>query len=1119
MDGGEMLKVVTVLFADVVGSTAQAEVTVPEETRLIMTEFFAAMSEEIKAEGGTIDRFIGDAVMAEFGIPTAHEDDPLRAVRAARRMLERLEKWNLERDESTRLRIRVGINTGTVSIGGSLGDELRVVGDAVNVAARLEQAAAPGSIVVGERTARAIRSLYDLTPLDTLRLKGKSEPVHAFVVGDDLHASLRPGSLEVRAPLIGREAEVARLESVLDQAALQRKPQQVTIIGDGGVGKSRLLQEFTSSFGDRVKLLSGRCSPHGEGPALWPFGEILKDETGVLRTDSTDVALAKLDSYVGRSISPGDVEAGLAVAVLAFTLGIESENSPLAGRDPREIHRELLRVWRALFCSLAERSPLVVIIEDIHWADATVLDVLVDLVRFTEGAIVFVCSARPDLFRNRPEWGTSVPGHSSLSLGCLQPEQSTALITHLLGREALPEEDQRRIVERSEGNPFYLEEIIRRLIDESYIVQEGDHWIVVQNISDLEIPDNVQSVIASRIDLLSPPERKALQLAAVVGRTFWAGALAHLDSSLGTPDVLDRLGRREFIAEQLATSIAGDIEYSFKHALIRDVAYESLPRQSRGQAHATVAKWMEHTAGDRADEVAELLAHHYGMALSYLKQDQESLRRGARRNCLVASRSAVRRFAFKQAESFGRRAVELSSEGAERIEALEALGDSYYVTFDSDGAWSCYCEAITALDDPETDPVATTRLCAKAAIVPTRWWGSMREPPDVGLIRQTIAKGLQANGDRNTKELSILLSSKTFLQIMGYEPIDEAGKRAAQQACDIAESLDDPDLLSLGLDAVAFLYLPRGLYKDVDRITKRRLELADRLNDITETCDIHAMAAWCALHVGRYREAIHEASVCIERAEGVDLGSYLYGLSWRMCARFLAGDWDDALADQSEIEKIESEDDHELPRPYVIRAYGTSALCNQLRGNDAEVGRYLSVCERFHDAHPIQSNLGGDLPAIARTWTHRGEPARAREVLSFEVSDYLSIHLEAMCEAVGTQGDWDEAAHLIPGARKEADRGGILALAHFVDRLEGRSAAAAGRNERARAALERSAVGFSRLGATWETAWSRLLLGEVLAVSGDKQGAEKQATQSLHTFRTLRSPREIERAETLLARL
>ena len=1109
--GEETLKLVTVLFADLVSSTTRVERMHPEDARTLMIEYFTAMTEEIEAEGGAVEKFVGDAIMAVFGVPLTHEDDALRAVRAARRMFARLALWNEGRGPLERLEIRIGISTGEVLAAATPRADLLVTGDAVNLAARLQEAADPGAIVIGEATGRLVRGAFDLRGLDPLRLKGRSEPVIAWAVIGERE---RPEALTTvgrSAPMVGREGELEMLRSILDRVEAERAPHLMTVTGDPGVGKSRLAEEFVASIDERTKLMVGRCLAYGEGVTLRPLGEILTAEASILGNDPPEAALAKIARLVSDTGAVA-IDSERMTTALASTLGLEHRNGSHENIDPREIRQRLVASWRTLLTRAAAERTLVVVVEDLHWADQTMLDILDDLAEHVEGAILFLCTARPDLFRIRPNWGGGKQNYSSVTLGRLPADESERLISLLLDTEEFPEPVKQSILARAEGNPFFLEEIVRRLIDERLIERVGERWQVQGKLIDLEIPETVQGVILARIDLLAPAERRALQEAAVVGRVFWSGAVARLVDTTEPDEILHTLCLRELIAERPSSTISGETEYVFKHILTRDVAYESLPRRERAQAHTRVAAWIEEMTGKRATELTEILAHHYDVAFSLSQRDD--LRGSARRNYLLASQRALRQFALAQAEYLARQAVRLSPAGPERVEALEALGDLSAATHAGDAAWRAYGDALEAVDDEET----LGRLAAKAAVQATRWYGGMTEHPTREALELLIARGLEATGESDSVWRALLLMSRSFELIWGYTEDARSSEDAAQMALAIAERLDDPNLLSGSLDAVGSLLLARGLYGDYLRFGRRRIELVPRLTDVAEIGDAFVMGAWNATYVGHYREAVEHATACIERTRAIDPGGYVHGLAWRVWARTMTGDWSGALEDQAELERIQSETAAALPVGYTLRAYSAASFVHELRGERAEATAYLDLVEQFVEAHPASSSLDRDaaLALAARAHAHRGHAVEAKALFESGAEPQAPPTVEALCEIVAAHEDWTLAPEVLGFARRQAEISEAVALPLFADRLEGRLAASEGDLTGAARLLRRSAGGFAELGALWEEAWSRQLLAEVLIQLSDEQEAWRERNAARVIFDRLGSVKECERATALV---
>ncbi len=1115
-----MIKLVTILFADLVGSTAMAETMHPEDTRARMGEFFQAMSEEIVAEGGTVERLIGDAIMADFGVPVAREDDAIRAVRTALRMIRRLDELNRGRDDALQLQIRIGINTGEVSTGGSFGEQLMVMGDAVNVAARLQQAADPGSVLIGHRTARAVGTRFSLRQVEPLTLKGKTDEVIGFLVDQEIGTHEEPSLPTKQAPLVGRGPELDALRAAFDAVVHAKKPRLVTVVGDPGVGKSRLVEEFVGRLLDEAKVLRGRGLPYGDGVSLWPLREILRDEAGILGTDSSAAAIQKLSDLVGR-LSGRLEDKDRTLGALAATLGLEGSILGFADLDPREVHRELRSAWRSFLSSLTHQGPLVVVIDDLHWVDDSTLGILEDLLEHCDAPIFFVASARPELLALRADWIGRLRAHTPMTLEPLDQDEIQELASGLLEEATLPPTVIKRILDNAEGNPFFLEETVSRLIDLDILRREGGSWKVVGDLSGLDVPDNVQAIILSRIDLLPPSQKKILQHAAVVGRVFWPGALEESAATEDLEDALEGLKRRVLIHERLDSSIEREAEYSFRHPLIRDVAYESLPRRARGEAHASVAAWIERTRATRVTEVAEVVAHHYERAALWIKRDD--YRSKARSYYLLAAHNAAARFAISQAEKAGQKAVELS-EGDENVRALDSLGDIYILTFKSDAAWDAYRAALQFIQNAhQRKDKDVARLAAKAAVVPARWRGTMQTMPDDEEVVQIIKLGLDHCDPGGTPERSLLLSSQAYLlAVMREKGVGTAadGARVAGEALDIARRLDDPDLMSAALDAHVVWMMEDGRYGDIAEVDRQRVALAPRLVDVRERADAYGTAAGDAFSLGDYRQALQLGTECINASEGLDAGSYLHGLVWRVCAGFMLGEWDATLTDQAEIERLQAEEGSALPGNLAMWAYGVALLCAELRGADDEVDRYLRLVEDFNRHRSESGRLFHSyLGAPARALAHRGLFDEAKSWLRLDPSFYSGSHLEAACDVVAAQGDWDAATEILQWADEEISRCGLIALPHFRQRLAGQLENATGDPRAADELLAASARGFKELEAPWEEAWSRVLRAEVLSRAGEQQRAAAEATAARDIFDSLGASRELARALALLGEL
>ena len=1137
-------KLVTVLFADVTGSTTLGEQMDPERLKDVMTAYFDAMREEIQAEGGTVEKFIGDAVMAVFGVPKAHEDDAARALRAALRMRDRLTQLNDEifPKHGVALRARIGVNTGEVlaQLTPDPGEGM-VTGDAVNVAARLEQAADPGHILVSERTARAVRG-FRFSSVGPLQLKGKAERLKSFeLVGTE--ASTERGVAGLQAPMVGRDQELALLSSLYQRVGAEGKAHLVTVYGDAGVGKSRLTKEFVESV-ERLDpsplILRGRCLPYGEGVTYWPFAEVLKTYANVLDSEPPESALEKIRTVTDETL-PAELfpDPDRTSAALAYTAGLEDPRYPFSELPPRQVRLETRTAWRSFFSALGRTTSTVVVVEDIHWADHALLDLLEELADRVEGRVMFVCPARPELTERRPTWGGGKRNFSSIFLDPLSPEESDELVGFLLTVEDLPERIHTEILQRAEGNPFFLEEIIRQLIDEGGIVRSGDRWRAAKSVGEVVIPDTVQGVLAARIDLLAPEEKKTLQSAAVVGRVFWTGPVERLLNGHAddVDEILSRLESRELVLARLGSSMAGDREFIFKHILTRDVAYESLPRRERGPAHGEVARWIEETAGERRREFVEILAHHFLEAYRAVRDDAltdavdvAELRQKAFEYLVEASRAARTKLVVGPAMSFAEEALSLATSDIERADALEALGDAAQINYEGSRANAAFREALDLrLRSVREDKRAIARLSSKALEAPTRWPGSMHRIPDHTEMRPILESGLANAGEGDSVELVGLLTAKSFWPFAFPEATqdDEAASANAEaeavaagnRAVEMALRLGRPALASGVLDGLAAIPVAKGHYARAEPITSRRLELAGQIEDPWELGDIFSTAAWNTFHLGRYREALEYSDEGRRRAAEAP-GVALHALAWGIVTLTRLGQWDRALEDVSAAEEILA-DRREHPPGFSWRLYGAAAFIHDVQGNRAGADRYLMVLDRVGGEQ--KRILFGAGPWVATVLIRRGQFDSAREFFRrYEASltrPDLGAVYEAQCELVAAEATWDEVPALLATARAHAEEAGLLALPAFANRLEGRAAFAEGEIRRAVECLTTARATFVRLEARWEAACTDLSLAEAEIAAGNAQIAEKLVREAVEVFEPLRSQRELQHAAELLARI
>jgi class 3 adenylate cyclase/tetratricopeptide (TPR) repeat protein len=599
-------KTVTIVFTDVAGSTSLGERLDPEALRRIMTTYFDRMRAVLERHGGTVEKYIGDAIVAVFGLPEVHEDDAVRAVRAAAEMRDELEPLNEELAErwSVRIDARTGVNTGEV-LAEDGGAQAPLTADAANVAARLEQAAGPGEILVGEATYGLVKDAVLAEPMEDFVLKGKAAPVagrRLLEVFPEVPGLAR----RLDSPMVGRDRELSLLHEAFDAVTKDRACRLVTVLGVPGVGKSRLLAEFTRGLEGRATVLRGRCLPYGAGITFLPLAEIIKQAAGIVDTDNSDLATEKIGRLLGE-----DPEAAMITGPMASAVGLARPESPT---------QEIFWAVRRLLETQGNRRPLVAVFEDIHWGEPTFLDLLEYLAGWSAAApILLVCAARPDLLETRPSWGGGTPGARTLRLEPLGEDESERLLENLLGRSDVGAVIRERITNAAEGNPLYVEEILRMLVDQRRLRRDDGRWTLEGDLSSISIPPTINALLAARLERLPTEERAALERAAVVGRIFWWGAVSELSPQPERPAVggrLQALVRRELVRPD-RSQFAGEDAFRFSHILIRDAAYIGIPKESRAGLHERFSGWLERKVGDRVAEYEEIIGYHLEQAHRY----------------------------------------------------------------------------------------------------------------------------------------------------------------------------------------------------------------------------------------------------------------------------------------------------------------------------------------------------------------------------------------------------------------------------------------------------------------------------------------------------------------------
>ncbi len=1138
-DAIEERKLVTVLFADVTGSTRLAEDLDAEEVRELMAAYFSLAREEIEARGGTVEKFIGDAVMAVFGVPVAHEDDPSRAMRAALAVRARLAALNERHQSEGRraLEIRIGINTGEViATTTPRAGEGMVTGDAVNVAARLQQQAGPGQIVVGRRAAAAAPA-FSYRSLGSQTVRGKAEQVDVRELVGEEAGTPDPHSTVLRAPLVGRDGELALLTSLYDRVASDGQPHLVTLYGQAGVGKSRLTADFLAGLARRTpapRVVRGRCLPYGSGVTFWALAEILKSEAGILDSDAPADAVTKLEQLgerlIGRDLA---ADPRRTTALLAFTVGIAIPGFDVERIDRDQLRSDIHAAWRVYFSALAATAPVVAVIEDIHWADAPLLDLLEELSERTEGPVLVLCPARPELLNRRPGWGGGRRRFTGINIDPLTPQDTGRLVRLLLTIENLPISLHERIVERAGGNPFFIEEILRHQIDEGRVTRSPDGWRATDSdLATIAIPDTVQAVLAARIDLLGPEAKRVLQAAAVVGRIFWPEPIAQFtEADAGrVKELLGELESRDFVLSRIASSMAGQPEFIFKHALVRDVAYESIPKRERAAAHLRVADWIEAVVGDRRLEVIEFLAHHYTeaeRAASWARvapDRHEEIRARAVALLYEAATEATRHVARERARERIDVGLTLARGPLEQARGLEIKTPILLWGAEADEAWRCARKAVdlrieTSPTDRD-DRRAVARVCGVLLAIPTRWPGLMRELPTRDEAERYARIGLDMLEPGDSEERVMLLMARGAWG-WGFASADDDPQRtdaymeAAREAVAMARRLGRPDLISAALDVAGAAVSVTGGYGAAHPYQEERLALVPALEDMMEVTDIHGTNAWQLTHIGEYRRAAEQGAAGIVTSRGLTVWNTT-PYAFQAVAQFRLGDWDGFWSTLGTIEAIEGPE--RVLRYHLTRIYSVAGYLKEVAGDSLEADRYFARLDRSQASlGPV--GISGARPWIVMALARRGAFAEARERLAVvdpvRDSQNRDFTLEAWADLIAAEGAFAEAPAVIHQAREWAESTGLRALPAFADRLEGTAAIAAGDLEAGIDHLTRARETFSRLEAAWERARTEIVLADALMASDRMPEATAVASGALETVSGLAAPREIERATEL----
>jgi class 3 adenylate cyclase/tetratricopeptide (TPR) repeat protein len=1011
----DVRRVVTIVFADVTGSTSLGERLDPEALRRVMGRYFDEMSAVIERHGGTVEKFIGDAVMAVFGIPRLHEDDAVRAARAAGGMREALEALNLEleREHGVGIAARIGVNTGEVVAGDPSAGQRLVTGDAVNVAARLEQAASPGEIFLGEATYRLVKDAVAVEPVAALDLKGKEQPVPAYRLVAVL-ADVAGHERHLDSPMVGRGKELEMLERALERAVTERTSHLFTLLGAAGVGKSRLVAEFLNGSVGTATVLRGRCLSYGEGITFFPLAEVIHQAADILEGEPPAAAQAKLDILLAE-LPDGE-------RISALVGGLFGWGSPGATEDAFWAVRKILE-------HLARDRPVAVIFDDIHWAEPTFLDLIEHLAEWTrDAAVLLVCLARPELLDIRSGWGGGKMNATSILLEPLPGDEASLLVDNLLGRADIPQTARDRILEAAEGNPLFVEEMLAMLIDDGLLRFEEGSWRSVEDLAHVTVPPTIHLLLAARLDRLDAEERAVIERGAVEGKVFHAGAVTTLSQDSARPNVRSRLlalARKELIRPDRA-EFAGEDAFRFRHLLIRDAAYQAMPKEQRADLHERFAEWLASAAAERIAEYEEILGYHLEQAYRY-------------RTELGAPDGPARELAARAAEHLYSSAVRADERGD--VTAARSLLD----------------RVVQLADD---------RLRARSLLLLSDVIPEMGEYP---LANETAARAVEAAtrvGDRATALRAEMIRATTRGSVDPDHTLAE-DREYAEALLAEAEEIGDQELRDAGILTLALLSFFQGR-------TAETISLLDDVFPRASTMsrrDRFSMATILSIASYFGPLPVDQALHAVERAHGLRGETpTAEAQAMRVTAGLLgmAGRFDEAHELARRADALFEE--LGISRAVVATNQGVGEML-RLEGRFEDAERHFRM---MHEAYEAVGETGFNstiTALLAMTLCDQGRFDEAEEFVdrsrAMTAEDDFASQSEwriAKARILSSRGGHDEALALVDEAIAIAAVTDYLVWQGECHEVRGMVLAAAGRGEDARAAFEEALARFERKG-------------------------------------------------------
>jgi DNA-binding SARP family transcriptional activator/class 3 adenylate cyclase len=1093
--GREERKVVTVLACQLVGPDAPADAADPEDLRAGLRPYQARVRRELERFGGRVERMVGPELMAVFGAPAAHEDDPERAVRAALAIRDTVTDFN-QHEAAPGLEVQIGITTGEVVVALDVtfdAGEAAITGALIASATRLLQAAPPGTVLVDEATYWATTHTVTYQRGKPIRVRGGAKPLASWRAAAARGAVAVELTRQPATPFVGRQDELDLLKRSYARAVRDSVVQLVTITGEPGVGKSRLVREFAAFLDAQEELVAwrqGRCLPYGEGITFWALGEVVKAEAGILESDDPQAAGAKLAAAVAVTVQE-PAERDWVTTKLAPLVGLGSESGGVVERS------EAFAAWRSFLEAVAARRPLVLVVEDLHWADEALLAFLEHLLEWAGPVpLLLVGTARPELYDCAPGWGGGTRNATTIALPPLSDEETARLLLALLARPVLPAELQHLLLVRAEGNPLYAEEFVRLLADRKLLERRGRSLRLVEG-AELPVPETLHALIAARLDALSPRDKALLQDAAVVGQVFWSGALAAM-SQVDEPPLqhaLHALARKELVRPVRRSSVAGQAEYAFWHALVRDVAYGQLPRAARADRHRRAAEWLEALAPDRADDRAELLAHHWQAALQFARaagQETAVLADRARVALREAGDRSLQLNAFAAAARWYAAALDFwPADHAERPRLLLRLGEARVHTEQAGG------ELLEEAHDGLLAQGDREGAAEAEALLGRLLWRQGQGEPGIEHDRRAVA--LLADAPPSRTKAQVLANLANTLMMRGQR---EETVQVGRQALAIAQTLGLDQERAVALNFIGVARVDGGDRGGVEDL-EQAVTIAVKANS-PQGAVAHANLASVRIALGDLARGFELQAKGHEAAERFGLASVVrYFRTERIFQDFLQGRWDAALdgADRF-VAEAEAGSPH-FAEPVARYGRGLIRLARgDFPGALADAIAAAELATQSGQLDVLLSTLAFHAGALLASGRRQEAGARASELLAV-----LAEH-----GPLATSSDWPGQLAVVLHA---LGRGGeLLELVASVTAptpwLQAAAAMAAGR-------FEQAADIYAQIGSLPDEAFARLRAAQHLIAAGQRAEASVQLQRALGFYREVRADAYLREAEALLA--